>query len=157
MVFKIKDTKFIKTGHIITEYIRCPDVDKALANALVFGLTNLSKVNSTMTFDIVDFININETDEYGYFIIENDLGAFMVREDNLESIEEPTDVLDKYGFTKLIRNGNKTILFNEDGKKFTTTRQPLDEDDPEKAIMVLLLKAFGMDIRDIYKFVDLII
>ena len=90
-----------------------------------------------------------------YLNIENDLGAFIIREDNIEYLEETKDVLEKYGFTKIIHNGAKTILIGDDNQKWITTKQKEDRSDLEKAVMIVLLKAEGYSVQDIYSIIEL--
>ena len=74
----------------------------------------------------------------------------------LQPTVNPKNILEVYGFHKLIRGGNKTILIDEYGHKYSTTRDEEDVDDPEKAVMILLLKKEGYNIKDIYTISELI-
>ena len=146
MKFTIKDKRFIQKYDEIIDYIQ-NDFSGVYGKLLLKGVTNVSKVEENKT----EFVCLDYRPYDGYLLIENKtLGAYVVREDNLNEIIEIEDVLDDYGIDRIIRNGNKTILLDSDGAKFITTRQEQDKDDIEKAIMILLLKRAGYSIKDVY-------
>lgn len=75
---------------------------------------------------------------------------FIVREDNLKLIKDWVYYSEKYSIKKLIRNGPMTVLISNTGAKYTTKLiNDSDKDDPEKAIMLLLLKRAGYSYGDI--------
>jgi hypothetical protein len=73
----------------------------------------------------------------------------------LVAISITPSVLEKYGFTKIIHNGAKTILIGDDNQKWITTKQKEDRSDLEKAVMIVLLKAEGYSVQDIYSIIEL--
>ena len=90
-----------------------------------------------------------------FFVLEDENGMYITREDNVNAIQSSKDILNDYGFTNLIKAGDKTILLS--GKqKWTTTRLKEDKEDIEKAVMILLLKAEGYNIQDVYKIIELV-
>lgn len=145
MKFTIKDKRFIQKNNLVIDYIR-EDFDGDVSKLLLKGLSNIDKIEENKTvFEYVDY-------RYdGYLLVTNKtLGAFIVREDNLNEIVELQDVLEINGIDKIIRNGDKTILIDIEGNKYITTRQEEDEYDLEKAVMILMLKANGYSVKDIY-------
>lgn len=155
MIAKIKDLRYIKNDEFIKGYISSDICDESTANKILKGLTNIKDVNKSTEFDITSIEEFAGVD-YQYYVLENNLGAYLIREDNVDLTEEPEDVLNYYGYSKLIKNGTKTILIDQDGCKYMTTRHLEDEDDPEKAVMIVLLKSLGFSIKDIDKMVEAI-
>ena len=155
MYLKVKNVEFIRNGNEVAKYIDLKN-DSTLTTKILKGLSNSSLVTIDTQFKFVDTFKLSDTDRKMFFVLENkELGIFIVREDNVEVVESSEDVLNAYGFSKLFKTGNKTILL--DGKKrWMTTKHAEDVDDPEKAVMILLLKAEGYNIQDIYKIVELI-
>lgn len=145
MKFTIKDKRFIQKNNLVIDYIQ-EDFDGDVSKLLLKGLSNINKIEENKTvFEYVDY----RYDEY-LLVTNKTLGAFIVREDNLNEIVELQDVLEINGIDKIIRNGDKTILIDIEGNKYITTRQEEDEYDLEKAVMILMLKANGYSVRDIY-------
>ena len=86
-----------------------------------------------------------------FLILHNDeIGNVIVREDNVNVLTDISDVYDDYGISRIITNGDTTVLITEDGSKYKTTRYADDKYDLEKAVMVLLLKREGYVIDDVY-------
>lgn len=150
MKFTIKDKRFIqKSDEVLIHLNEVEDVK--IARAVLRGLTNISKIEENKT----EFEYVNYNYNSNYLLIENkELGAFIVREDNVNEIEEVQDVLNLYGIEKIIKSGDKTILLNENGEKFITTRAKEDEYDIEKAVMILLLKEKGYAVTHIYDIIS---
>lgn len=145
MKFTIKDKRFIQKNNLVIDYIQ-EDFDGNVSKLLLKGLSNIDKIEENKTvFEYVDY----RYDEY-LLVTNKTLGAFIVREDNLNEIVELQDVLEINGIDRIIRNGDKTILIDIEGNKYITTRQEEDEYDLEKAVMILMLKANGYSVRDIY-------
>ena len=151
MKFTIKDKRFVQKGEMVVDYIRtCGNAD--INKQLLKGLLNVDKIEENKTeFEYEDF-------RFGlgldYLLISNkQLGAFIVREDNTDEIDEPADTLIMRDIDKVIKNGDKTILIDIDGSKYMTTRQAEDKDDIEKAVMILLLKREGYSVKEIYDIV----
>ena len=145
MKFTIKDKRFIQKNNLVIDYIQ-EDFDGDVSKLLLKGLSNIDKIEENKTvFEYVDY----RYDEY-LLVANKTLGAFIVREDNLNEIVELQDVLEINGIDRIIRNGDKTILIDIEGNKYITTRQEEDEYDLEKAVMILMLKANGYSVRDIY-------
>lgn len=153
MKFILKEAKYVKNDKIVSSYLT--STDNSFLNELIKGLSNMDKLKDNCEVEIIDSFYFDEENQYSYFVIKNEFGAFIVREDNVEFIEEKEDVLNKYGFKKIIHNGAKTILIGEYDQKWITTKQKQDRSDIEKAVMILLLKAEGYSVKDIYTIVDL--
>ena len=154
MYFTIKDLGYIRKDCVVSGYIQAMaegnQVDK-----VVKGLANIDKLTKDSKLTFVDCFYYSETDKKMFFVLEDENGIYITREDNVEAIQSPKDVLDSYGFTNLIKAGNKTILLS--GKqKWTTTKMPEDKEDIEKAVMIVLLKAEGYNIQDVYKMIELV-
>ena len=149
MKFTIKDKRFVQKNNLVIDYIQ-EDFDGDVSKLLLKGLSNVDKIEENKTeFEYVDY----RCD--GYLLVTNKtLGAFIVREDNLNEIVEIQDILEINGIDRIIRNGDKTILIDVDGNKYITTRQKEDEYDLEKAVMILMLKANGYSVKDIYDIIS---
>ncbi len=157
MFAKIINPNYIKMDSILKEYIQCDTTCESIKTDLIKSIINKDNVKPGDEFELID-IMYNEFDPNlkSYIAIKNETGTFLVREDNLEFIEEIDDILEELSIKRIIKNGDKTILIDNDNNKYITTRQEEDEDDPEKAIMILLLKYAGYNIKDVYKIIDLI-
>lgn len=148
MKFTIKNKKFLNRSDLVIDYIQYQDNDK-MSTKLIEGMLNISKIEENKTeFEYVDY---REDD---YVLIENQLGAFIVREDNLNEIEEEQDILDFRNIKKVIKSGDKTILLTYDDRKFITTCAKDDIYDIEKAVMILLLKKEGYTVDEIYTIIN---
>ena len=152
MITKIKEKKFIKNGSVVANYLKTND---EYLYDLIRGLSNIDKVVDGEEVEVIECFMIDDNDQYAYAIVKCDKGMFIVREDNIDAIEEAEDTLYKYGFEKIIHNGAKTILVTDSGEKFITTKAKGDRSDIEKAVMMVLLKAEGYKVSDIYTIVDL--
>lgn len=154
MYFTIKDLGYIRKDCVVSGYI------KAMANGnqtekVVKGLANVDKLTTESQLSFVDCFYYSETDRKMFFVLEDENGMYITREDNVNAIQSSKDILNDYGFTNLIKAGDKTILLS--GKqKWTTTRLKEDKEDIEKAVMILLLKAEGYNIQDVYKIIELV-
>ena len=89
-------------------------------------------------------------------MLRSQYGCFITREDNVVYDYDDEDILSEYGIRKIIRSGDKTILIEENGDKYITTKDNVDKDDIEKAVMILLLKRAGYSVKDIYSIVDMV-
>lgn len=148
MKYKIKDLSFIRDFDNITlDIIKSSSLN--ISRDIIQGLKNRDKITTDTEFDYVFTYDAGRGYEYFYICLKNEYGIFIVREDNVIQIPEFQDLLDQYGIKKLIRAGNKSILVDYEGNKVITTRDNFDKDDPEKALMVLLLKRDGYCIKDI--------
>ena len=156
MRLKIIDPKYINTGKILLYLIQSDEKNVDYELDLIKSIENKSKVQADDIFECIDSFCPDGFNS-GYVVIKNETGTFIVREDNVKLVnDDPKDILENYGFHKLIRGGNKTILIDEYGHKYSTTRDEEDVDDPEKAVMILLLKKEGYNIKDIYAISELI-
>lgn len=155
MRLKIIDPKYIKTDKVLLDFIQSDEDNTGYELDLIKSIENKSKVQADDIFEYLDSFYLDHF-HYGYVVIKNETGTFIVREDNVMPTDDPKDILENYGFHKLIRGGNKTILIDEYGHKYSTTRDEEDVDDPEKAVMILLLKKEGYNIKDIYAMSELI-
>ena len=154
MYFTIKDLGYIRRDCVVSGFIQAMATGNQ-TDKVVKGLSNISKLTTDTQLSFVDCFYYSEQDKKMFFVLEDENGMYITREDNVEAIQSPKDVLDSYGFTNLIKAGNKTILLS--GKqKWTTTRSPEDKNDIEKAVMILLLKAEGYNIQDVYKMIELV-
>lgn len=148
MKFTIKDKRFIRIADEVIDFIVDFD-DEKMSKALLRGLTNLSKIEENKT----EFEYVNYRSD-GYILIQNNLGAFITREDNVNEVEETQDILDFRNIKKIIKSKDKTIMLTYDDRKFVTTRSKDDEDDIEKAVMILLLKKEGYTVNEIYTIIN---
>lgn len=148
MKYKVKDVQFVKSGDdIVIDIIQ--KSSKEVGKSITRGLVNKDKITTDTEFDYAFTYDAGLEYQYVYVALKNEYGTFIVREDNTIQIPESQDILDEYGIKRLIRVGNKSILVGYDGSKAITTRDNFDKDDPEKALMVLLLKRDGYCIKDI--------
>ena len=155
MRLNIIDPKYIKTDKVLLDFIQSDESNVGYELDLIKSIENKSKVQAGDVFEYLDSFYLDGF-QYGYIVIKNENGTFIVREDNVKPTDDPKNILEVYGFHKLIRGGNKTILIDEYGHKYSTTRDEEDVDDPEKAVMILLLKKEGYNIKDIYTISELI-
>lgn len=154
MYFTIKDLNYIRKDCVVSGYIQAM-AEGTQVDKVVKGLTNIDKLTSDTRLKFVDSFYYSEKDKKMFFALEDENGIYITREDNINAIESPKDILESLGFTNLIKAGDKTILLS--GKqKWTTTRLKEDKEDIEKAVMVLLLKAEGYNIQDVYKIIELV-
>lgn len=154
MYFTIKDLGYIRKDCVVSGYIQAM-AEGAQVDKVVKGLANVDKLTTESKLSFVDCFYYSESDKKMFFVLEDENGMYITREDNVNAVESPKDVLRSYGFTNLIKAGNKTILL--DGKKkWTTTKLDEDMDDIEKAVMIVLLKAEGYSIKDVYKMIELV-
>ena len=148
MKYKIKDLSFIRdVDNITLDIIKSSSLN--ISRNIIQGLKNKDKITTDTEFDYAFTYDAGLEYQYIYVTLKNEYGTFIVREDNIIQIPEPQDILDEYGIKRLIRVGNKSILVGHNGSKVITTRDNFDKDDPEKALMVLLLKRNGYCIKDI--------
>lgn len=169
MKYKIIDPKYIKSDTFVSDYIRkCPV--KAISDKIVRGLSNKANVTVDTVFTAMQLIGKPSESHIDYAMLENDNGIFIVRVDNIKTIEELSDIYKRLNINKIIKSGKATILIDskpvsefvkDDNmlagirptvsyKKFTTFRDEFDNDDAAKALMILLLKREGYNISDIY-------
>lgn len=153
--YHIINYEYICTGNIVAWYVmNCKN--EGLANKIISGLNNINLVMLTDKFILVDTFRRSQSDNYMYFVVENSLGAFIVREDNIKLIKDKTYTLRSHGYKQIIRSGDRTILVHTNGSKTITTKLPEDDDDQEKAIMICLLKDCGYTMQYILDLVDII-
>ena len=153
MHYKIKDLKYIRRDCVFSKYI-VDHADYKIANELVKGLININAITEETEFEFVDSFFYSPEDKMIFMVLKCDLGMFVTRCDNCKIVEKPEDILKAYGFKRIIRQGDKTILIDSDNNKFITTRDKSDKDDIEKAVMILLLKANGFNIKDVYDIIS---
>ena len=154
MYYKLKDKNKIKT-YIVNFGKHFPNSCGEIID-LIRGVSNKDNIKDDTKFTLLCY-SCSDEKKYTQCIIYNkDLGSFVTFNDNVEEVKEPLDYLYEAGFKKLIRSSNKTILIEEDGTKYITTLQDGDKDDPEKAVMILLLKAAGYTVEEIYSIISLI-
>lgn len=157
MITKIKDLKYIKQDSTIIKILDKYDLNESAVQRILKGVSNRDKITIDSTFDVIDWIDIEENSKYGYYLLENNLGIFPIREDNIVQYKELDDIKASLGIDKIIKAGNKTILISDDSyycDKIVTERDTFDKDDIVKAIMICLLKRDGYNINDIYTVAD---
>mgnify|MGYP006978911374 CR=1 FL=1 len=161
MYASIKDLKYIRNDSKISNLIyRLNSEDDAQCNKLTNWLYNGIADSANVTDDQLFYVEgkIEMFGDYDYYLLSDSEKkvAYLIREDNVDIVYEPQDVLESYGFKKLIRNGDKTILIDENNNKFMTSRHADDKDDPEKALMMVLLKSQGFAVKDLEAMLELI-
>ena len=153
-VYRVYNTNYIRKNKVVSDYIVKYVVDETVASKFIKGITNIDKITPTGTdFDFYDsFVgNDNKT----YMVLENKLGLFITREDNVEVVMDDQAYLeDYYNIKSIIKSGDKTILVTVDGRTITTTRDKNDKYDIEKAVMMLLLKKDNYKVEDIYTIIN---
>lgn len=154
MRFYINDLKYVRRNKVILEYVNDCHVEDNLVSDLFKGLTNIDKLTTTEPLEIVDVFESDDGNCYN--VLRSQYGCFITREDNVVYDYDDEDVLSEYGIRKIIRSGDKTILIEENGDKYITTKDNVDKDDIEKAVMILLLKKAGYSVKDIYSIVDMV-
>ena len=155
MKYTIKDTKYIKDGNIVIDYLKTFETKLGITEMLIRGLGNKELITKDTVFEFEDMFKFSNNDKYEYFVLGNGkIGAVIVREDNVELINDTLDVLDRLGIKRVIKNNDKTILITKHNTKFITTRHSEDTDDNEKAVMLVLLKLCGIKYKDIKPIAD---
>lgn len=154
MKYKIKDMKYIKNDLAIKEFLSTASNRNSYLTDLLKGISNISKVNQDDIYSSDGHVYNLEGFNFPYNILNNQNGSYLVRSDNIEAIFDKEDVLDFYTIHKLIKSGDKTILVDNCRNRYVVTRNSLDKDDIEKAIMLLLLKREGFTYNDIMMLVD---
>lgn len=140
------------------EYLECnSDIiylyDGPYKRDIIKSIYSTSLVEKTHEFSIKETFAV-EGLEIEYAVIQNEIGTFIARADNLIIIEEAADTLERLGIKRIIKSGDKTILITNYNEKFITTRNKVDKDDIEKAVAFLLLKSEGYSIEDFYTVVN---
>lgn len=154
MKARIINKQFIKNNEIVTWHLQDLLLDDETKKATKFlkGLSSISKLQDDLLFNIVDRF---EWGEEIYLVLENEYGCFIVRGDNVEIIvTEEERIRETYGIKSVIKCGDKTLLIETDGTKYSTKRCETDVDDIEKAVMILLLKKEGYKVPDIYNIIN---
>jgi hypothetical protein len=150
---RIVDEKFIKNNEVVSYYItECVGDDIKLLNKFVRGLSSISKITNQMLFSVHDMFEYNDVE---YIVLQNEYGCFITRNDNVDITLNDSEKLETiYGIKSLIKVGDRTILIDNNNKKYTTKRCNNDVYDIEKAVMILLLKKEGYLVPDIYKLIE---
>lgn len=154
MKYKIKNFEYVNPSNIIDSTIDSYPRSGSFIKRIIKGVNNLDIIPYNQEFEYYDTIYTNG--DFNYYLLECDYGIFIAREDNVEQVEELQDTLNDLHISKMIKSGNKTILIDNDGDKFITTKHPDDKEDLEKAVMVLLLKRQNISFKQISKLVDYI-
>ena len=141
MKVKIKDKRFINPTLVLEKFITEP-----YKSGLLKGLSNLSKITEDDIFEATTYFQ-------NYVIIENKNGSFVVRYDNLTEYDCIENTLQNLGIKKVINSKDLTILIGENGDRYFTKKHEDDENDIEKAVMMLLLKKEGYKVKDIYNII----
>lgn len=158
MTVHIKDKKYINKDKFLIKYLIEDECEYPMQ--LINGLQNQDKLTTSDTFKIIDNIEVVDEDNVKDFdnilLIKNDKGIFTINSRFVNYIKEDVkNTLLKLGYKRLIRSANKTILIDENDNKFITTKVEEDVDDPEKAVMIVLLKSLGFNIKDVNKLTEL--
>lgn len=152
-VYRVYNTNYIRKNKVVSDYIVKYVVDETVANKFIKGITNVDKITTETDFDFYDGFVGN--DNKSYIVLENKLGLFITREDNVEVVMDDQAYLeDYYNIKSIIKSGDKTILVTVDGRTITTTRDKNDKYDIEKAVMMLLLKKDDYKVEDIYTIIN---
>lgn len=145
--WKVKDLKFIRRDKVVTYYIQNGDnVNLEKATKVMKSLDYVDKITQDTLFKIVGSFNYND---FSYEVLECEYGLFITRFDNVTPVALYESNLERLNLKTVIASGNKTILIDKDGNKYMTTRANVDDNDIEKAIMLLLLKKEGYTYQDI--------
>lgn len=159
MKCKIIDKKFIRKTNVVSYFIteKLPsmyfnDYKDMAIRKIISGLDNIPNLKTEDEFEFV--LRFAGSDHYDYFVIENDNKYYITRHDNVKFIEDIDYVKEHYGIERIIKSGKKTILIDDEGNKYVTTKDDSDKDDIEKAVMMLLLKYNGYRVEDIYKLIE---
>ncbi|WP_300924625.1 hypothetical protein [uncultured Clostridium sp.] len=157
MKYKIKNLEHIKQDNALADILSNDGVSKSFVDRLLKGFSNRNKITTDTLFDFVDMYRIDDSSlKFNYCLLENKLGIFIIREDNIEVVDELEDVCYSLGIKRVINVGNKTILVSDsdytmgENNKVIIERKEPDENDPVKALMICLLKRDGYNIDDIY-------
>lgn len=156
MYCTVNEAFYLRNDKLLSDYLSHADNDPETVKELITGSKNYPKLQDNMKFEVIDMAIADDENDLYWYLIKNELGVFICREDNMDVEFTPEEVLQFNGFKRLIKSGDKTILITADDQKFITTKHESDSDDPEKALMVLLLKHAGYDIDDIYAMCELI-
>lgn len=152
-VYRVYNTNYIRKNKAVSDYIVKYVIDEDVASKFIKGIANADKITTETDFDFYDGFVGN--DNKSYMVLENKLGLFITREDNVEIVMDDQAYLeDFYNIKSIIKAGDKTILVTVDGRTITTTRDKTDKYDIEKAVMMLLLKKDGYKVEDIYTIIN---
>lgn len=145
--YKIKELKYIRRDKVVTYCIHeTVGLNLEEATKLIKSLDNADKITKDTYFDWkYDFVY----NDNSYVVLECEYGLFITRTDNVKPKVVFDNILDKFGIKALIHSGDKTILVNNDKNKYMTTKNIVDDNDIEKAVMLLLLKREGYTYEDI--------
>ena len=152
MKYKIKNFEYVNSKSVIDNIIDNYPCGSCFIKRIIKGVSNLDIIPYNQEFEYYDTIYTNG--DFNYYLLECDYGIFVVRQDNVEQVEELQDTLNDLHISKMIKSGNKTILIDNEGSKYITTKHPNDKEDLEKAIMMLLLKRQNISFKQISKLVE---
>ena len=152
-IYRVYNPKYIRRNDVVSNYILKYVADRDVASKFIKGITNADKITEETDFDFYDGF-VGEANK-SYIVLENKLGLFITRDDNVEVVMDDESYLaDYYNVKSIIKSGDKTILVTVDGRTISTTKDKTDKDDVEKAVMMLLLKKDGYKVPDIYTIIN---
>lgn len=144
--FTIRELRYIRRDKVVTYYIQEKSKNLEEATRVMKSLDNIDKITLDTIFTVADSFEYSNNI---YEVLECEYGLFVTRADNIKPIALYESNLERLNLKTVIASGNKTILIDKDGNKYMTTRANVDDNDIEKAIMLLLLKKEGYTYQDI--------
>lgn len=144
--FTIRELRYIRRDKVVTYYIQEKSRNLEEATRVMKSLDNIDKITLDTIFVVADSFEYSNNI---YEVLECEYGLFVTRADNIKPIAVYENNLERLGLKTIIVSGNKTILIDNEDKKYMTTKADIDEEDIEKAIMLLLLKKMGYTYEDI--------
>ena len=149
--WKVKDLKFIRRDKVVTYYIQNETTNLEKATKVMNSLEYVDKITEDTLFEVDGSFCYNDSI---YEVLECEYGVFITRSDNVTPVATFESNLERLNIKTVIASGDKTILIDKDGKKYMTTRANVDNNDTEKAVMLLLLKMRGYTYQDIVDVVN---
>lgn len=144
--FTIRELRYIRRDKVVTYYIQEKSKNLEEATRVMKSLDNIDKITLDTIFTVADSFEYSNNI---YEVLECEYGLFVTRADNIKPIAVYENNLERLGLQTIISSGNKTILIDNENNKYMTTRADIDDEDIEKAIMLLLLKKEGYTYEDI--------
>lgn len=151
----IKEPEYILKGSntVVVNYIN-ETCSEFKTKEIFRGMENIDIFPLDTVFKVVDSIPVEEGLKPYYVVYHPGIGMYIVREDNLKPVKDFEYIMKEYELKTIFRSKDKTVLINEAGEKYITTKLPEDKEDLEKAVMIVLLKECGYSVKDIYAMVE---
>lgn len=144
--FTIRELRYIRRDKVVTYYIQEKSRNLEEATRVMKSLDNIDKITLDTIFTVTD--NFEYSNNI-YEVLECEYGLFVTRADNIKPIAIYENSLERMGLQTIISSGNKTILIDNENNKYITTKADTDDEDIEKAVMLLLLKREGYTYEDV--------